>query len=314
MSAALDSDVLIIGSGAAGYTAAIYAARAGLSPVVLRGPQPGGQLTITTDVENFPGFSRSVQGPWLMDQLAEQAENAGARLVSSTALGCDLLMRPFRVWDRNSAIYSGRSLIIATGARARWLGLPGEKQYMGAGVSGCSVCDGVLFKGREVAIVGGGSTAFQEAAHLLHHASKVTIIHRGSTFRADRTLQARVLADPRVNVVMNTVVTAVIGEAQPNRLTGLELADVPSGKTSQLACDGLFVAIGHTPATAIFEGQIDLDDDGYIETPAGSTMTSVPGVFAAGDVMDRRFRQAVTAAGFGCIAALEAEEFLQSAG
>ena len=302
--------VLIIGSGPAGYTAAIYAARANLQPILVQGLQPGGQLTITTDVENYPGFADVIQGPWLMEQMQRQAEHVGTRLMFDIITEVDLSRRPFVAKGDSGDTYVGETLVIATGAQARWLGIPSEDAYRGFGVSACATCDGFFFRGKEVAIVGGGNTAVEEAIYLTNHASKVTLIHRRDTLRAEKILQDRLFRNPKVEVVWNHVVDEVLGEQNPPRVTGVRLEDVASGAQRALAVDGLFIAIGHNPASELFKGQLETDPEGYIKTRPDSTQTSVPGVFAAGDVKDKVFRQAVTAAGMGCMAALEAEKFL----
>jgi thioredoxin reductase (NADPH) len=304
------SRVLIIGSGPAGYTAAIYAARAGLAPILVQGLQTGGQMTITTDVENYPGFADIIQGPWLMEQMHKQAEHVGTRMVSDTITAVDLGQRPFRCQGDSGDTYFGDALIICTGAQARWLDLPSEQRFRGFGVSACATCDGFFFRGKEVAIVGGGNTAVEEAIYLTNHATRVTLIHRRSSLRAEKIMQERLFANPKIQVVWNSVVEEVVGEATPPTVTGVRLRNLETGKTSLLGCDGLFVAIGHDPATELFRGKLPLDAEGYILTAPDSTATSIPGVFAAGDVKDRVFRQAVTAAGMGCMAALEAEKFI----
>jgi thioredoxin reductase (NADPH) len=310
----VDTKVLIIGSGAAGYTAALYASRAGLEPILLRGPLPGGQLTTTTKVENFPGFSKIIEGPWLMDEMARQAESVGAHFIDATIVGCDLLSRPFRCWDDRSTIYSGNTLIVATGAQTRWLGLDSEKAFRGRGVSSCATCDGVFHRGQDVVVVGGGNSAVQEALHLAHLCKSVTLIHRRDKLRAEKMLQDRLAASPLIRVRWNTVVEEVHGDLGAAHISGVRLKDVQTGELSTLECTGLFVTIGHTPATSLFEGLLDLDEEGYIRTAPDSTRTNVDGVFAAGDVKDKVFRQAVTAAGLGCMAALEAQRFLETFG
>lgn len=302
--------VLIIGSGPAGYTAAIYAARANLEPILVQGLQPGGQLTITTDVENYPGFADVIQGPWLMEQMQKQAEHVGTRLFHDIVTEVDLSRRPFVAKGDSGDVYVGETLIIATGAQARWLGLPSEDAFRGFGVSACATCDGFFFRGREVAIVGGGNTAVEEAIYLTNHASKVTLIHRRDSLRAEKIMQDRLFRNPKIEVIWNHVVDEILGEQNPPRVTGVRIRDVRSGDTRVLPVDGLFVAIGHSPASELFRGQLETDAEGYIRTRPDSTATSVPGVFAAGDVKDKVFRQAVTAAGMGCMAALEAEKFL----
>ena len=304
------SRVLIIGSGPAGYTAAIYAARASLAPILVQGLQPGGQMTITTDVENYPGFADIIQGPWLMEQMQKQAEHVGTRLISDTITAVDLTQRPFRCEGDSGDVYLGDALIICTGAQARWLDLPSEQRFRGFGVSACATCDGFFFRGKEVAIVGGGNTAVEEAIYLTNHATKVTLIHRRDALRAEKIMQDRLFANPKIQVIWNSVVEEVVGDATPPTVTGVRLRNLETGKSSLLGCDGLFVAIGHDPATALFRGKLPLDAEGYILTAPDSTATSIPGVFAAGDVKDRVFRQAVTAAGMGCMAALEADKFI----
>jgi thioredoxin reductase (NADPH) len=302
--------VLIIGAGPAGYTAAIYAARASLAPVMVAGLQPGGQLTITTDVENYPGFAETVQGPWLMEQMSKQAEHVGTQIVYDLITAVDFSHRPFRAWTDSGDEYLADSVIIATGAQARWLGLPSEQTYQGAGVSACATCDGFFYRGKTVAVVGGGNTAVEEALYLTHHASHVTLIHRRDKFRAERILQDRLFANPKISVIWDHAVEEITGGGTPAVVTGARLRNVKTGAEQSIAVDGVFVAIGHSPATALFAGQIATDSEGYILTTPGSTVTSVPGVFAAGDVQDKTFRQAVTAAGSGCMAALEAEKYL----
>jgi thioredoxin reductase (NADPH) len=304
------SKVLILGSGPAGYTAAVYAARANLKPILVRGLQPGGQLSITTEVENYPGFAEAIQGPWLMEQMAKQAEHVGTQLIEDTIVKVDLAKRPFVCLGDGGDTYIGETLIICTGAQARWLDLPSESKYRGYGVSACATCDGFFFRNKRVAVVGGGNTAVEEAIYLTNHAAHVTLVHRRDTLRADKTNQARLFANPKIDVVWDTVVDEVLGDDDPANVTGVKLRNIVNGATGRLAVDGLFVAIGHDPATALFKGQIDMDAEGYILTRPDSTATNVPGVFAAGDVKDKVFRQAVTAAGMGCMGALEAERFL----
>jgi thioredoxin reductase (NADPH) len=310
MSATIRCPILVIGAGPAGYTAAIYAARAALSPVLVAGLQPGGQLMITTDVENYPGFAAPIQGPWLMDQMQAQAEHVGTKVIHDLIMEVDFSSRPFRCTGDSGDIYLADSVVIATGAQARWLGLPSEKALQGAGVSACATCDGFFFRGRRVAVVGGGNTAVEEALYLTHHADHVTLIHRRDSLRAERILQQRLFAHPKISVVWSNVVEEITASDKPAVVTGMVLRDLVSGQTSRLAVDGVFIAIGHSPTTALFRDQLELDSEGYVVTVPGSTRTSVPGVFAAGDVQDRVFRQAVTAAGTGCMAALEAEKFL----
>ncbi len=307
---ARDCPVLIVGSGPAGWTAAIYAARAALQPVVVRGPQPGGQLTVTTDVENYPGFADIVQGPWLMEQMEAQARAVGVEILDDVVASIDLNRRPFVCASDNGARIRARAVILATGANARWLGLPSERQYRGHGVSACATCDGFFFRGKEVVVVGGGNTAAEEALFLTRFATKVTLVHRRDSLRADRILQDRLQAEPRIEIVWNHVVDAIQGDAGRPAVTGVRLRSTRNEGTRDLAAEGVFVAIGHDPNTALVRGQVETDEDGYIRTRPGSTATSIPGFFAAGDVQDRVFRQAVTAAGQGCMAALEAERFL----
>jgi thioredoxin reductase (NADPH) len=302
--------VLIIGSGPAGYTAAIYAARASLKPVLVQGLAPGGQMTITTDVENYPGFADVIQGPWLMEQMEAQARHVGTELISDTIVDIDLSRRPFRAVGDSGDVYVGETVIICTGAQARWLGLPSEKKFQGFGVSACATCDGFFFRGKEVAIVGGGNTAVEEAIYLTNHATKVTLIHRRDSFRAERIMQERLFANPKIEIVYDSVVDEVLGGGDPAAVTGVRIRNVKTSETRDLSVDGLFVAIGHDPATQLFKGKLPLDAEGYIVTAPDSTATSIPGVFAAGDVKDKVFRQAVTAAGMGCMAALEADKFL----
>jgi thioredoxin reductase (NADPH) len=302
--------VLIVGGGPAGYTAAIYAARANLSPVLIEGMQPGGQLTITTDVENYPGFASAIQGPWLMDQMREQAVHVGTNVVSDLVVTVDFSRRPFRAICDSGDVYLADTVIIATGAQARWLDVPGEETYRGLGVSACATCDGFFFRGKHVAVIGGGNTAVEEAIYLTNHAAKVTLIHRRDSLRAERILQDRLFRNPKIEVVWNSAVVSVEGQQNPPRVTALTLKDTANGAVREQPIEGLFVAIGHTPVTELFKGQITLDGDGYIVTKPDSTETNIPGVFAAGDVKDKIFRQAVTAAGMGCMAALEAEKFL----
>jgi thioredoxin reductase (NADPH) len=302
--------VIILGSGPAGCTAAIYAARALMEPVMFGGIQPGGQLTITTEVENYPGFAKAIQGPWLMTEMQEQAAHLGTRILDDTIASADLARRPFVLTGDSGKRYTADTLIIATGAQAKWLGLPGEEKFKGFGVSACATCDGFFFKGKKVAVVGGGNTAVEEALFLTNFATEVTLIHRRHELRADKTNQLRLEKNPKIRILWNTVVEDVVGGGEPKGVTGLNLRNVETGAKSDLAVDGFFVAIGHVPATDVFRGQLDMDAEGYIRTAPDSTATTVPGVFAAGDVKDKVFRQAVTAAGMGCMAALEAERFL----
>jgi thioredoxin reductase (NADPH) len=309
MSQIKHSRVLVIGSGPAGYTAAVYAARAALNPVLVQGIQPGGQLTITTDVENWPG-EVSIQGPELMVKMAAQAEHVGAELVSDTIVSVDLSKRPFVAVGDSGVEYHGDTLVITTGAQARWLGLPSEMKYRGFGVSACATCDGFFYRGKTVAVVGGGNTAVEEALFLTNFAAKVYLVHRRDSLRADKVNQSRLFANPKIEAIWDSEVVDVIGTQNPPGVTAVRLASTNGGEDRELPVDGLFVAIGHDPATELFKGQVRMDDEGYIVTAPDSTATSVPGVFAAGDVKDKIFRQAVTAAGMGCMAALEAERFL----
>ncbi len=306
------SKVLILGSGPAGYTAAVYAARANLQPIVVQGLQPGGQMTITTDVENYPGFAEVVQGPWLMEQMQAQAAHVGTRMFFDTVTEVDLARRPFRCLGDGGDVYLGDALIICTGAQARWLGLPSEQKYRGFGVSACATCDGFFFRGKEVCIVGGGNTAVEEAIFLTNHATKVTLIHRRDKLRAERIMQDRMFRNPKIAVIWDSVLEEVIGTDNPPGVTAIRVRNLKTGRETPIATDGLFIAIGHDPATALFRGKLALDAEGYLIAAPDSTATSVPGVFAAGDVKDKVFRQAVTAAGMGCMAALEAEKFLSA--
>ena len=310
MATTIPTRVLIIGAGPAGYTAAIYAARAGLMPVLVAGLQPGGQLMITTDVENYPGFETAIQGPWLMEQMQKQAEHVGTRVINDLVMEVDFSRRPFRCIGDGGDVYLAETVVIATGAQARWLGLPSEARLQGAGVSACATCDGFFYRGKRVAVIGGGNTAVEEALYLTHHAERVTLVHRRDSLRAERILQRRLFEHPKIDVVWDSAVEEIVGAGQPEVVTGVRLRNVRTGGERQLDVDGVFVAIGHTPNTSVFRGKVALDDEGYVVTRPGVTQTSVPGVFAAGDVQDRQWRQAITAAGTGCIAALEAERFL----
>jgi thioredoxin reductase (NADPH) len=302
--------MLIIGAGPAGLTAAIYAARANLRPIVVQGLQPGGQLTITTDVENYPGFADVIQGPWLMEQMAKQAEHCGAELLFDLVAEVDLKARPFVVRMDGGDTWRAETLVVATGAQARWLGLDSEQHFSGAGVSACATCDGFFFRGKPVAVVGGGNTAVEEALYLAQMCEKVTLIHRRDRLRAEKILQDRLFAHPKIEVVWDHVVDEVLGTERPKAVTGARLRHAQDGSTRELRVDGLFVAIGHDPATTLFRGQVEMDGEGYIVTQPGTTRTSVPGLFACGDVQDKIYRQAVTAAGSGCMAALDAEKHL----
>jgi thioredoxin reductase (NADPH) len=306
------SKVLIIGAGPAAYTAAIYAARANLQPVLVTGLQPGGQLTITTDVENYPGFAEVIQGPWLMEQMQKQAEHVGTKVVLDMITEIDLGHRPFVAKGDAGDVYVGETVILATGAQARWLGLPSEEIFRGFGVSACATCDGFFFRGKDVVVVGGGNTAVEEAIYLTNHARQVTLIHRRDALRAEKILQERLFRNPKIGVMWDSVVEEVLGVREPPMVTGVRLRDVRTGTLSDLPCDGVFIAIGHTPVTAMVQGQLPLDAEGYVITRPDSTETAVPGVYAAGDVKDKVYRQAVTAAGLGCMAALEAEKFLSA--
>ncbi|MEQ8369741.1 MAG: thioredoxin-disulfide reductase [Alphaproteobacteria bacterium] len=308
------SKALILGSGPAGLTAAIYAARANLKPMVVAGLEPGGQLTITTDVENYPGFAEVIQGPWLMEQMTAQAVQVGTEIVSDIIVQVDLDSRPFRAIGDGGVVYTGDTLLICTGAQARWLGLPSEEAFQGFGVSACATCDGFFFRDKAVVVVGGGNTAVEEALFLTNFASKVSLVHRRDTLRAEKILQDRLLAHPKIEVVWDHQVDEILGTDQPKGVTGLRLAHTGTGATKELAADGVFIAIGHDPATGLFRGKLDMDANGYIRTRPDSTATSIAGVFAAGDVKDHVYRQAVTAAGMGCMAALEAERFLAAPG
>jgi thioredoxin reductase (NADPH) len=310
MTQEIHTKALIIGSGPAGYTAAIYTARANLKPILVQGLQPGGQMTITTDVENYPGFADVIQGPWLMEQMQKQAEHVGTRMMFDTIVEVDLSRRPFRAVGDSGDIYVAETLIIATGAQAKWLGLPSEQKFRGFGVSACATCDGFFFRGKEVVIVGGGNTAVEEAIYLTNHATKVTMIHRRDHFRAEKIMQDRLFRNPKIKVVWNSVVEEVVGDSDPAGVTGVKVKNVVTGEVSTIPADGFFVAIGHSPATELFKGKLPLDQEGYLLTKPDSTATEIPGVFAAGDVKDKVYRQAVTAAGMGCMAALEAERFI----
>jgi thioredoxin reductase (NADPH) len=304
------SKILIIGAGPAGFTAAIYAARANLHPTLLAGLQPGGQMTITTDVENYPGFAEVIQGPWLMEQMRAQAEHVGTKVLLDLAVKLDLSKRPFVATGDSGDTYSADTVILATGAQARWLGLPSEDTYRGFGLSACATCDGFFFRDREVVVVGGGNTAVEEAIYLTNHASRVTLIHRRDTLRAEKILQDRLFRNPKIAVVWDSIVEKILGTPEPPEVTGIRLRNVKTGTVNDRTCEGVFVAIGHTPVTDLVAGQLPLDAEGYVVTRPDSTATNIPGVFAAGDVKDKVFRQAVTAAGMGCMAALEAEKFL----
>jgi thioredoxin reductase (NADPH) len=312
MAKATHAKVVIIGSGPAGYSAAIYAARAMLEPVLIQGIQPGGQLTITTDVENYPGFADVIQGPWLMEQMQKQAEHVGTKIIHDTVNKADLSQRPFRLECDSGDVYLADALIIATGAQARWLNLPSEQKFKGYGVSACATCDGFFYKNKEVIVIGGGNTAVEEALFLTNFASKVTVVHRRDSFRAEKILQDRLFKHPKIEVIWDTVLDDVLGTDNPPKVNRVRLKNVKTGATTERAVDGVFVAIGHTPSSELFTGQLQMKPSGYIITAGNSTATSVPGVFAAGDVTDDIYRQAVTAAGQGCMAALEAQKFLHA--
>jgi len=306
------SKVLIIGSGPAGYTAAIYAARANLQPILVAGNEPGGQLMITTEVENYPGFESVIEGPFLMDQMRKQAENVGTQMVNDYIVDVDLSQRPFKATGQGGDVYEGDTLIISTGAKARWLGLPSEQEYQGRGVSACATCDGFFFKDQDVAIVGGGNSAVEEALFLTNFCSKVTLIHRRDSLRAEKIMQDRLFANDKVEVIWDHEVKEVLGN--DTGVTGLKLANTKTDDEQDITISGLFIAIGHDPATDLFKGKLDMDDTGYLITGADSTATSIAGVYGAGDVADHTYRQAVTAAGMGCMAALEADRFLAEHG
>ena len=302
--------VLILGSGSAGYTAAIYASRAMLKPILISGIEPGGQLSTTTDVENYPGFAGVIQGPWLMEQMKEQAKTVGTELIDDHIKEVKLNEKPFQAIGDNGQIYTADSLIISTGAQARWLNIKSEQEFRGFGVSACATCDGFFFKEKEVAVVGGGNAAVEEAMFLTKFASKVKLIHRRDKLRTEKLLQKKLMNNKKIEIIWDSVVEDVLGDKKPKSVKGLKIKNVKSNKISELKIDGLFIAIGHDPATSLFKGQLDMDKDGYVVTKPDSTVTNIPGVFAAGDVKDKIFRQAVTAAGMGCMAALEAEKFL----
>src|SRR5437879_9045424 len=310
MPAPIHAKVVIIGSGPAGYTAAIYAARAMLEPVLIQGIQPGGQLTITTDVENYPGFADVIQGPWLMEQMQAQAAHVGTEVINDIVLSADLSKRPFRLTTDSGQVWLAETLIIATGAQAKWLGLETEQRFQGFGVSACATCDGFFYRGKQVVVVGGGNTAVEEALFLTNFASKVTVVHRKDEFRAEKILQERLFSNPRIEVVWNAVIDEVVGASEPLGVTGVQLKDVTSGEIQLIPCDGVFIAIGHAPASELFKAQLEMDASGYLQVKPGTASTAVEGVYAAGDVTDDIYRQAETAAGMGCMAALEAVRFL----
>lgn len=311
MTAARHSQIIILGSGPAGYTAAIYAARALRKPMLIAGIQPGGQLTITTDVENYPGFADVIQGPWLMEQMRAQAIHVGTEMVEDHIIKADLQKRPFTLTGDSGAIYTCEVLVICTGAQAKWLGLESENKFKGFGVSACATCDAFFYRGKEVIVVGGGNTAVEEALHLTHFASKVTVVHRRDHFRAEKILQDRLFKNPKVSVLWDTELAEVIGQEGPLSVTKAKLRNLKTGEVTEQPVHGIFIAIGHAPQTSLFTGQLEMKQGGYLKTAPNSTATSVPGVFAAGDVADDIFRQAVTAAGLGCMAALEAEKYIE---
>jgi len=309
----IHAKILILGSGPAGLTAGIYAARANLNPVMVSGLQTGGQMTITTDVENYPGFAETIQGPWLMEEMQSQASKVGTVIISDLIVSVDFSKRPFLCTGDSGTIYSGDTIIVSTGATARWLGLDSEENFKGFGVSACATCDGFFYRGKNVCVIGGGNTAVEEAIYLTNHAKEVTLIHRRDELRAEKILQDRLMVNPKISMIWDSVLQEVIGDSDPLGVTGARIGNVKTGEESVLDVDGVFIAIGHSPNTDYFKGILDMDDEGYLITQADSTATNIPGVFAAGDVQDKIFRQAVTAAGTGCMAAIEAEKFLAQA-
>ena len=306
------SKVLILGSGPAGYTAAIYAARAMLKPILVHGAEPGGQMTTTTDVQNYPGYSDVIQGPWLMDQMKDQAKMVGTDMIQDHIKKVDLSNKPFKAIGESGQEYTADSIIISTGAQARWLNLKSEQEYRGFGVSGCATCDGFFFKDKEVAVIGGGNAAVEEAIFLTKFATKVKLIHRRNELRAEKMLQKKLMENKKIEIIWDTVLEEVIGDKDPKGVTGIKIKNIKTNKSSEIKLHGLFIAIGHDPATSLFKDQLNMDKEGYLITKPDSTVTNIPGVFAAGDVKDKIFRQAVTAAGMGCMAALEAEKFISS--
>jgi thioredoxin reductase (NADPH) len=308
----MHSQVLIIGSGPAGYTAAIYAARAMLKPTIVQGLQPGGQLTITTEVENYPGFGDVIQGPWLMEQMEQQAKNVGTNIVNDMITKVDFSSKPFTAESESGTTYTADTVIISTGAQSRWLGLPSEQKFQGYGVSACATCDGFFFKEKEVAVIGGGNSAVEEALFLTNFASKVYLVHRRDALRSEKILQERLFKNKKISIIWNSELAEITGEENPTNVTGIKLKSTIDGSMTNLKVDGVFIAIGHDPATQIFKSQINMDDEGYIITEPDSTLTNINGVYAAGDVRDKTYRQAVTAAGMGCMAALEAEKYISS--
>ena len=306
------SKVLIIGSGPAGYTAAIYAARAMLKPILVYGSEPGGQLSTTTDVQNYPGYSDVIQGPWLMDQMKEQSKAVGTEMIEDHIKEINLREKPFKAIGDDGQVYTGDTIIISTGAQARWLNLKSEQEFRGFGVSGCATCDGFFFKDKEVAVIGGGNAAVEEAMFLTKFATKVKLIHRRDKLRAENLLQKKLKENPKIEIIWDSILEEVVGDKDPKGVTGIKIKNIKTNKSSEMKLHGLFIAIGHDPATSLFKGQLDMDKEGYLITKPDSTVTNIPGVFAAGDVKDKIFRQAVTAAGMGCMAALEAEKFVSS--
>lgn len=307
-----NTEILIIGSGPAGYSAAIYAARSALETILVSGQKPGGQLTITTDVENYPGFAETIQGPWLMEEMKQQSEKAGTQIVNDIIVNVDLKSYPFIALGDSGNKYLANSIVIATGAQAKWLGLESEKKFMGFGVSGCATCDGFFYKNKEVLVIGGGNTAIEEALYLTNHASKVILVHRRDKLRAEKILQYRLFKHPKIQVIWDSALEEVLGSEKPLSVEGARIKNLKTGNVSDLKVDGVFIAIGHKPNTRLFKDKLDMDEEGYIITQPDSTKTSVVGVFAAGDVQDKIFRQAVTAAGTGCMASLEALKFIES--
>ena len=303
--------VLIIGSGPAGYSAAIYTARANLKPVLVSGNQPGGQLTITTDVENYPGFAKTIQGPWLMDEMKQQAENVGTKIINDMIIDVNIKARPFTAIGENDVKYIANTIIISTGAQAKWLGLNSEQKFMGFGVSGCATCDGFFYKNKKVLVVGGGNSAVEEALYLTNHASHIMLIHRGNKLKAEKILQDRLFKNPKIEVIWNTVLEEVLGTENPLSVNGAKIKNIKTEEITKLELDGIFIAIGHKPNTDLFKDKLEIDKDGYIITAPDSTATNVPGIYASGDVQDKIYRQAVTAAGTGCMAALEVARFLE---
>jgi thioredoxin reductase (NADPH) len=310
MTNSISTRLAVLGSGPAGYTAAIYAARAGLQPIVIQGIQPGGQLTTTTDVENYPGFRDVIQGPWLMEEMQAQAEHVGTKVVWDHVAKVDLSRRPFLLIGDSGTEYHADALVIATGAQAKWLGLPSEEHMKGRGASACATCDGFFYRGKKVAVIGGGNTAVEEALYLTNHSHDVTLIHRRDSLRAEKILQDRLFANDKIKIIWDSEVVEFVGGGDPEALVGLDIRNKHTGEISRVECEGAFVAIGHKPATELFAGKLELDDEGYIKVPLGTTKTNIEGVFACGDVMDKIYRQAVTAAGTGCMAALDAEKYL----